>query len=67
MFVTGSRQFDPAAVGFETTPFRGGFRFDTGIPGNRNTGHSFGDTPGVIGPELTAAQRRELLEYLKTL
>ena len=70
VFHTGSKQFDPVAVGFETTPFRGSFRFDTGIPGNLNRGHSFGGAPGapgVIGPELTETERRELLEYLKTL
>ena len=69
-FYTGSRQFDPKAVGFETAPFRGGFRFDATIPGNGNGGHSFGGVPGapgVIGPELTDTQRWELVEYLKTL
>ena len=69
-FFTGSRAFDPGAVGFETAEFPGGFRFDATLPGNRNTGHSFGGppgTPGLIGPELTEPQRRELVEYLKTL
>jgi mono/diheme cytochrome c family protein len=69
-FFTGSRSFDPRQVGFETAEFPGGFRFDATLPGNRNTGHSFGGppgTPGVIGPELSEAQRWELIEYLKTL
>ena len=69
-FYTGSRQFDPKAVGFETAPFRGGFRFDATIPGNGNGGYSFGGVPGapgVIGPELTDTHRWELVEYLKTL
>lgn len=69
-FHTGSRQFDPRAVGFETREFPGGFRFDATLAGNRNTGHSFGGppgTPGLLGPELTEAQRWELVEYLKTL
>ena len=35
------------------------FKFDTSLPGNRNTGHVFGDT-------LTETQRLDLLEYLKT-
>jgi mono/diheme cytochrome c family protein len=70
VFFTGSRQFDPRAVGFETAEFPGGFRFDATLPGNRNTGHSFGgppETPGLIGPRLSEEQRWELIEYLKTL
>ena len=70
VFFTGSRQFDPRLVGFETAEFPGGFRFDATLLGNRNTGHSFGGPPGtagIIGPELTEAQRWELIEYLKTL
>ncbi len=69
-FYVGSRQFDPRNVGFTTTAFRGGFRFDTSIPGNWNRGHEFRDGPrgrGVIGPELTDEQRRDIVEYLKTL
>ncbi|MFT8244316.1 di-heme-cytochrome C peroxidase [Roseomonas sp. BN140053] len=69
-FFTGSRQFDPRAVGFSTAPFDGGFRFDTAIPGNSNRGHEFRDGlpgNGTIGPALTEDQRWELVEYLKTL
>ena len=69
VFYTGSRRFDPRVVGFETGEFQGGFRFDTTLTGNRNTGHSFGGpagTPGLIGPELTDGQRWEVVEYLKT-
>ncbi|TCH99895.1 hypothetical protein EJV46_04310 [Roseococcus sp. SYP-B2431] len=69
-FVTGSRQFDPRNVGFETGLFPGGFPFDTTIPGNSNRGHEFRDGPrgnGVIGPALTEPQRRDLVEFLKTL
>jgi cytochrome c5 len=69
-FYTGSRQFDPLNVGFAITAFEGGFRFDTSIPGNWNRGHEFRDAPrgqGVIGPELTDRQRRDIVEYLKTL
>lgn len=51
--------------------------FDACIRGNRNTGHLF-DTPGpsddpcntkqgIIGPKLTPLERRQLIEYLKTL
>jgi hypothetical protein len=57
-----------------------GFWLDTSKPGNRNSGHEFraGYRPydeskppsaqyqgGVIGPELTPAERMDLVEYLK--
>jgi hypothetical protein len=37
-----------------------GFRVDTSIPGNSNSGHRY-------GIDLTPAQKDDLLEYLKTL
>jgi hypothetical protein len=44
---------------------------DTTRPGNSNRGHEFDDAPagtsGVIGPKLSPEQRRDLVEYLKTL
>ena len=70
VFFTGGRQFDPKHVGFETKQFDGAFRFDTAIPGNWNGGHEFRDAPvgnGVVGPELSDAERWEIIEYLKTL
>jgi hypothetical protein len=36
------------------------FRFDTGLPGNSNGGH-------LWGTELSDADKKALLEYLKTL
>jgi cytochrome c5 len=69
-FHTGGRKFDPEKVGFDTTPFDGSFAFDTSIPGNGNKGHEFRSGPtgsGVIGPELNDVERREIIEYLKTL
>jgi hypothetical protein len=69
-FYVGSRQFDPTRVGFATTVFSGAFRFDTSVPGNWNRGHEFRDGSlgnGVIGPELSEQQRRDIVEYLKTL
>jgi processive rubber oxygenase RoxA-like protein len=69
-FYTGSRQFDPAEVGFERGPAPGLFRFDATLPGNTNSGHEFRQGPkgnGVIGPELTDGERWEIVEYLKTL
>jgi mono/diheme cytochrome c family protein len=70
VFTVGSRQFDPRHLGFSTAPFAGGFLFDTSVTGNSNRGHEFRNGPrgnGVIGPELTDAQRFDLIEFLKTL
>jgi hypothetical protein len=77
-FYVGRREFDPERVGYRLDPLsKGGFWFDTRLPGNFNTGHEFrsGYVPydennpqvqyGVIGPELTPAQRYDLIEYLK--
>jgi mono/diheme cytochrome c family protein len=69
-FYLGSREFDPQNVGFDPTPLKGGFKFNTSIPGNWNTGHEFNhDTKGkgVIGRYLEPEERRALIEYLKTL
>ncbi|MCW2240559.1 di-heme-cytochrome C peroxidase [Azospirillum canadense] len=69
-FYLGSREFDPVNVGYTTAPIEGGFEVITSIPGNLNTGHEFKDGPkgkGVIGRGLTPAERRALIEYLKTL
>jgi len=54
------------------------FVLDTSIPGNSNRGHEFSNAwdnskaydkqrKGVIGPSLGLEQRRDLIEYLKTL
>lgn len=70
-FHTGAVEFDPIKVGFETTSFRGGFEFDTSLPGNSNAGHEFRNAPagtkGVIGPELSDTERWQLVEYLKII
>ena len=69
-FYLGSRLFDPEKVGYETGPIDGGFLLDTTKPGNSNKGHAFEDGPrgdGVIGPEFTDLERRQLVEYLKSL
>ena len=64
-FTVGSRQFDPVNVGFRTDApgfptFRA--RDDDGkpIPGNSNEGHEF-------GTDLSQDERRQLVEYLKSL
>jgi hypothetical protein len=44
VFAVGSLEFDPIKVGFADPPNRndpGLFRFDTRLPGNRNTGHEY--------------------------
>ncbi|WP_375784939.1 di-heme-cytochrome C peroxidase [Bradyrhizobium sp. Pha-3] len=80
-FCVGSRQFDPVNVGLVTKTrandacAAGLTDFNVSLLGNSNRGHSFEGKetdvtklpPGVIGPKLTDAERRALLEYLKTL
>jgi hypothetical protein len=69
-FYTGGRQYDIEHIGYRTDRFRGAFTYDTRTPGNANTGHRFENGPkgdGVIGSALDPGQRREVIEYLKTL
>lgn len=68
-FYTGSKEFDPVKVGYQTTKFTGAFLMDTTLPGNANTGHLYDDGKGIgiIGPKLTEKERWALVEYLKTL
>jgi mono/diheme cytochrome c family protein len=56
-FRRGSRVFDEAAMGYLD---EGPYLFDTAAEGNSNRGHEY-------GIELSAEQKRELIEYLKTL
>lgn len=63
-FFVGSRVFDPVNVGFRYDEAAGGFKFDTAIPGNWNSGH---DGPEYGTSTLTEEQRWQLVEYLKTL
>ena len=74
VFYTGSREFDPQHVGYDTAKFDGAFEFRTDQPndphpGNSNAGHEFRNTPGKgrIGRELTDEERWAIIEYLKTL
>jgi mono/diheme cytochrome c family protein len=76
-FWVGTRDFDPVNLGLSTRPLnKGGFQLDTSVTGNSNIGHEFrrgyipwkpGTPPqyGVIGPEFTEKQRRQIIEYLK--
>jgi mono/diheme cytochrome c family protein len=59
-FHVGSRELDLVKMGFVSTPVEGSFLFDTSIEGNRNTGHEWGTS-------LSAQERADLIEYLKTL
>lgn len=61
-FLLGHHEFDPQRVGLAATgPMRGPpFTFDTRKRGNSNGGH-------LWGTDLSDAQRKQLLEYLKTL
>jgi len=80
-FIVGSREFDPANVGFRSDGY-GGFIFDTSKAGNSNTGHEYGTRVQVMNPNGTPAtnpdgtikmmpmskgDRLDLLEYLKSL
>lgn len=56
-FRLGTNAFDPDGVGLKN---QGPFEFDTSLPGNSNAGHEY-------GTDLSADQRKALLEYLKTL
>jgi mono/diheme cytochrome c family protein len=52
----GSRVYDPAVMGFTDD---GAYVFDTGMPGNSNKGHEY-------GTKLSAEEKRDLMEFLKT-
>jgi hypothetical protein len=69
VFYLGNREYDSVNVGYRTEKFPFGFRLDTSIRGNSNSGHEFnnGSGKGIIGPLLTPDERRALIEYLKTL
>ena len=71
-FLIGAREFDPVRVGFKSSRYSG-FKFQTAITGNANTGHEYasGRTPQLGEkeplPALNKAQRMQLLEFIKTL
>jgi hypothetical protein len=71
-FVT--REFDPIKLGVNTAVATSkDYFFDTTLVGNSNMGHSFEKSytqtrgNGVIGPELTSAERYAIIEYLKSI
>jgi len=59
-FYVGSRQFDVQNVGVAVAVSENASEFDTALPGNSNAGHAFGTT-------LAEPDKRDLLEYLKSL
>ena len=59
-FVVGAREFDPEKVGFKNKGYEG-FKFDTTIHGNKNTGHEYGAC------RMKDEDRWDLIEYLKSL
>ncbi len=71
-FMVGSREFDPVRVGLRTEGYAG-TDYDTTLPGNFNSGHEYaaGLTPQAGQteplPAMSADQRWDLVEYLKTL
>ncbi len=70
-FWLGNRAYDPVRLGYRSSEeVPGGFKFDTTLPGNLNTGHEFDDgpqRPGRIGRKLSPEERRAVMEFLKTL
>lgn len=63
LFFRGYDVLDPDKVGFVSQgpeAERIGFRYDTGVAGNSNSGHLWGTT-------LSADDKRAMIEYLKTL
>jgi hypothetical protein len=65
-FYRGYDVYDKARLGFISTGLhaeRAGFRYDTAEPGNANFGHE-GD---AFGTNLAPADKRALIEFLKTL
>jgi len=59
-FYVGSREFDALNVGLAAGAAEHASEFDTTLPGNSNAGHVYGTT-------LSDADKRDLLEYLKSL
>jgi hypothetical protein len=70
VFYLGNKQYDAVKLGLDTDPLKGASEFRTDLPGNSNAGHEFNDGPkgnGVIGRKLSAEERMQIIEYLKTL
>jgi len=59
LFWVGSNELDTEKLGFLANDEAGLFRFDTNVPGNRNTGHVY------PARSYTHGQRMDVIEYLK--
>ena len=69
-FWSGTKEYDPADLGYRNLPVPGAVKFDTRVIGNDNTGHEFRagcQSNGVIGPYLEPQERRQIMEYLKVM
>lgn len=67
-FTFGTREFDPAKLGYTEDKSDGDLVFDASLPGNSNQGHWWTDDkarPGRIGPRLTDNDKYAIIEYLK--
>ena len=59
-FATGTLEIDPLDVGVALERPESTFVLDTSVVGNANTGHEY-------GTDLAEADKRDLIEYMKTL
>jgi mono/diheme cytochrome c family protein len=63
VFYRGYNVYDPVKLGYVSDgpeAARAGFRYDTSVEGNANTGHAYGTA-------LSEAEKWDLIEFLKTL
>jgi hypothetical protein len=68
-FRYGTREYDPAHLGYTEDVSAHDATLDATIPGNLNTGHWFTDDqsrPGRIGPAFADDDKLAVLEYLKS-
>lgn len=59
-FYVGNKEFDTKRVGFKTNKTKHSSLFDTSLYSNKNSGHEY-------GTKLSDKEKKELIEYLKTL
>ena len=59
-FYVGSTEIDVKSVGFANIKTDRSMKLDTSVKGNRNTGHNYGTS-------LSSKDKRDLIEYLKSL
>lgn len=67
-FGVGTREYDPAKLGYVDDTRPGAFRFDATVNGNSNQGHWWTDDtnrPGRIGRKFSEAEKLAIIEYLK--